>query len=150
MRHLLETYYTVVTKTTSTPLQSCGTTVNTRSSTLSKLDEDFDDEFEEQVDELDRYISEKPANRDMDVLSWWNAHQTQFPRLACMARDYLAISATSVPSERLFSAGGNMVQDNRSRLVPKTIRMVQCLRSWMGGPLKGSSVGGGLFSHLNI
>jgi hypothetical protein len=148
MRHLFENN-TIIATTASTPLQSYGTTTTTRSSTLSKLDDDFDDDFEEQVDELDRYISEKPANRDMDVLSWWNAHQTQFPRLASMARDYLAIPATSVPSERLFSAGKNMIQDNRSRLVPKTIRMVQCLRSWMEGPLKRPSGEGNLFSHFN-
>lgn len=148
MRHLFETHYTVVAKTVSTPLQSRRTTATTKSSTLSKLDEDFDEDSEEQIDELDRYISEKSANRDMDVLSWLKAHQTQFPGLACMARDYLAIPATSVPSERLFSAGETMIQDNRSRLVPKTIRMVQCLKSWMEGPLKGSSGGGGLFSHF--
>ena len=68
MRHLLENN-TVVATTASTPLKSYDTTITTRSSTLFKLDDDFDDDFEEQVDELDRYISEKPANRDMDVLS---------------------------------------------------------------------------------
>lgn len=54
-----------------------------------------------------------------------------------MARDYLAIPATSVPSERLFSAGGNMITEKRCRLAPKTVRAGQCLRSWMQGPLNG-------------
>ena len=54
-----------------------------------------------------------------------------------MARDYLAIPATSVASERAFSAGGNMITNKKSSLVSKTIRAAQCLQSWMQGPLKG-------------
>ncbi len=54
-----------------------------------------------------------------------------------MAQDYLAIPATSVASERTFSAGGNMITNKRSNLIPKTVRAVQCLRSWIQGPLKG-------------
>jgi hypothetical protein len=53
-----------------------------------------------------------------------------------MARDYLAIQASSVASERAFSSDGNMITDTRCRLVPKTIRVAQCLRSWMQEPLK--------------
>ena len=50
-----------------------------------------------------------------------------------MAHDYLAIPATFVASECTFSAGENMIT---SSLVPKTIRVAQCLRSWMQRPLK--------------
>ncbi|CAG8855748.1 45091_t:CDS:2, partial [Gigaspora margarita] len=56
---------------------------------------DFEDE-EEYIDELDHYILEKPANKEIEV------HQTQFSRLACMARDYLVIPATSVASKHAF------------------------------------------------
>ncbi|CAG8478695.1 2719_t:CDS:2 [Ambispora gerdemannii] len=94
----------------------------------------FDNE-EEDLDEIERYTSEKPANREINVLAWWKAHKTQFPHLARMAHDYLAISASSVASERAFSAGGSMITNKRSSLMPKTIR-VQCLRSWMQGPLR--------------
>jgi hypothetical protein len=54
-----------------------------------------------------------------------------------MARDYLVIPASSAASERAFSAGGNMITNKRSSLVPKTVRIAQCLRSWTQGPLKG-------------
>ena len=54
-----------------------------------------------------------------------------------MARDYLAIPASSAASERAFSAGGNMITNKRASLVPKTVRIAQCLRSWNQGPLKG-------------
>ncbi|CAG8491509.1 3797_t:CDS:2 [Ambispora gerdemannii] len=81
-------------------------------------------------------ISEKPANKEINVLAWWKAHQTQFPHLAHMARDYLAIPASSVASERAFSAGGNTITNKRSSLVPKTVRAAQCFRSWTQGPLR--------------
>ena len=53
-----------------------------------------------------------------------------------MARDYLAIPASSAASECAFSAGGNLITNKRSRLVPKSVRITQCLRSWAQGPLK--------------
>ena len=53
-----------------------------------------------------------------------------------MAHNYLAISATSVSSERLFSSSGNMVTDKRCKLAPKTLRASLCLKSWMQEPLK--------------
>ena len=46
-----------------------------------------------------------------------------------MARDYLAIQASSVASERAFSAGENIITGTRCHLALKTIRAVQCLRS---------------------
>ncbi|CAG8555608.1 10710_t:CDS:2 [Ambispora gerdemannii] len=94
------------------------------------LDADFD---KENLDEIELYISEKLANRKINVL----ACERQFPHLAHMARDYLVITASSVASERAFSAGGSMITNKRSSLMPKTIRAAQCLQSWMQGPLKG-------------
>ncbi|CAG8855542.1 33923_t:CDS:1, partial [Gigaspora margarita] len=38
--------------------------------TRSILDTDFKNE-EEYIDELDRYILEKPANKEIEVLAWW-------------------------------------------------------------------------------
>ena len=63
-------------------------------------------------------------------------HQIQFPCLTQMARDYLAIPAISVSSERLFSSGGNMLTDKRCKLALKTLRASLCLKSWIQGSLK--------------
>jgi len=52
-----------------------------------------------------------------------------------MARDYLAIPATSVPSEETFSLGKNLITDKRNRLAGKTIRICMCLKSWWSSKL---------------
>ena len=44
-----------------------------------------------------------------------------YPNLSKMARKYLGIVATSVPSERLFSATGNIVSAKRSSLDPTNV-----------------------------
>ena len=56
-------------------------------------------------DELKQYLDAPPAESETDVLQWWKAHAAVYPCLAAMARDYLAIPATSAPVERVFSAG---------------------------------------------
>ncbi|XP_051170278.1 uncharacterized protein LOC127287402 [Leptopilina boulardi] len=53
--------------------------------------------------EINMYLAEKRAEKDVDILEWWKMHEKSFKSLAKMARDYLAIQATSVQSERVFS-----------------------------------------------
>jgi ethanolamine utilization protein EutP (predicted NTPase) len=47
-----------------------------------------------------------------DGLEFWNENKYHFSFLSAMARDFLAVQASSVPSERAFSAGGNLVSEN--------------------------------------
>ncbi|KAJ8388164.1 hypothetical protein AAFF_G00136300 [Aldrovandia affinis] len=51
-------------------------------------------------------------------LEWWARNEKQFPRLAKLAKSYLAIPATSTPSERAFSLAGNTFTRQRSSLHP--------------------------------
>ena len=62
----------------------------------------------EYTDEYKVYISLPLADENTNSLEWWKAHQLKFPNLSRMARDYLAIPATSVPSEQSFSLGKNL------------------------------------------
>jgi hypothetical protein len=48
-----------------------------------------------------------------------------------MARDYLTIQATSVPSEEAFSIAGNTISKTRNRLSSETARACLCLKSWI-------------------
>ena len=63
-------------------------------------------------------------------LVWWKNNQTKFPILSKIARDYLAMQASSVPSDRGFSSSGLTVTDTRSRLHPMMVRNLMCLKSW--------------------
>lgn len=48
-----------------------------------------------------------------------------------MALDFLSVAAMSADVERLFSAAGRMVTDERSSLDAMTISVCQSLRSWV-------------------
>ena len=76
-----------------------------------------------EVDELDRYLS-TPVNPDVDALSWWADNRSLFPQTASVAARYLGIPATSVMSERQFSAAGRLVTKLRSRLEPDRVDTV--------------------------
>ena len=68
----------------------------------------------EQVDvELDRYMSDQTKGED---LAWWCLNEGKYPRLSRLARRYLAVPASSVPSERIFSLAGQIVNKKRSCL----------------------------------
>ena len=43
-----------------------------------------------------------------EVLAWWKVKSKKYPNLFKMARDYLAIPATSTSSERLFPSGNHI------------------------------------------
>lgn len=68
--------------------------------------------------ELRRYLADIPENatKNMDIVDWWSKHATLYPTLARIAQDVCAIPASSVPCERLFSAGAEIATDRRSRL----------------------------------
>ena len=47
--------------------------------------------------------------------------QRQFPTLSALARKYLCVCGTGVPSELIFSTCGYVVNNYRSRLHPKNV-----------------------------
>ena len=59
-----------------------------------------------QVGELSAYMALPVESMQTNVIEWWRRHQTVFPNLTRMARQYLATPATSAGVERLFSAAG--------------------------------------------
>ena len=63
-----------------------------------------------------------------DKINWYikRVSQTKFTILSKINRDYLAMQASSVLSERGFSSRGFRVTDMRSRLHPMTVRSVMC------------------------
>ena len=65
---------------------------------------------------VDKYL-QMPAlphsrnGRDTCPLEWWKMHAPQLPHLAKMARQFLALPASSAGCEKLFSAAGRMHDD---------------------------------------
>jgi hAT family C-terminal dimerisation region len=78
--------------------------------------------------ELDRYLGEPLIPRTSNMPTWWNENRDRFPVLASMARKYLGAPPSSVPSERLFSAAGGVITDQRSRLLPENAEMLIFLK----------------------
>ncbi|XP_077094167.1 E3 SUMO-protein ligase ZBED1-like [Siphateles boraxobius] len=75
-------------------------------------------------EEVDIYMRDNPPSLDINPLDWWKANERRFPKLATLARRYLCIPGTSVPSERVFSAAGLTVNRLRSRLTPNHVDML--------------------------
>lgn len=74
--------------------------------------------------ELTRYLQEDSIDSNADPLAWWRDNQGRFPLLSKVARKYMCICATSAPSERVFSAAGNIVTPLRSSLKPHKVNML--------------------------
>jgi hypothetical protein len=55
----------------STTISNSRSSQKIESTIQSMLDTDFDYDDEEMTNELDKYLSEKPANKEIDVLIWW-------------------------------------------------------------------------------
>jgi hypothetical protein len=55
-----------------------------------------------------------------------NAHR--YPVWASLARDYLAVMASSVSSERAFSSAGITISKRRNRLKGDIVEALQCLK----------------------
>lgn len=77
--------------------------------------------------EVNSYLQAPNADGETNPLEWWKTHCTAYPRLSLLAKRYLCIPATSSPSERAFSTGGNVL----AQLWPATEQKIQNNRFWM-------------------
>ena len=64
-------------------------------------------------DEYKAYDLVPQIKSSEDPLKWWKEHEQFFPRIASMAREYLAVPASSASVERFFSSVGLVKADNR-------------------------------------
>ena len=73
------------------------------------LGDDYFDESQEHRDEFSHFLQEPPLHPSKEPMEWWQQNEKRFPKLASLARKYLCTPATSVPSEKVFSAAGIIV-----------------------------------------
>jgi hypothetical protein len=73
--------------------------------------------------ELDIYLKDQLVSPDVsiDILEWWKTNSLKYPTISRMARDVLAIPASTVASESAFSTGSRVISDYRSRLSSETV-----------------------------
>ena len=100
--------------------QSFAQTAQRENETKSKAAGSKEDKFVAMTKQLDEYLGLPLQNRLANPLRWWKDHAERFPYLAKLARKYQATPASSVYSERLFSEYGNIFEEKRARLLPKT------------------------------
>lgn len=102
------------------------------STSACALDDLFSDTFITKVEpakpvidraneEILAYKSEPVVPLSDNPLLWWKERELRYPLLANVAKYYLCIPATSVPSERVFSKAGQVVNDRRASIKPKHV-----------------------------
>ncbi|KJA17427.1 hypothetical protein HYPSUDRAFT_1022496 [Hypholoma sublateritium FD-334 SS-4] len=64
----------------------------------------------------------------MTTIQWWGVNSSRFPVWSALARDYLAIMASSVSSERAFSSAGITISKRRNRLKGDIVEALQFLK----------------------
>ena len=84
------------------------------------------------VSDIDRYfdsplVSVANTNNENWLCNWWRAHKDEYPQMAAAARDYLAIPASEVSVERLFSAGRDLLGIRRHSMKADTMRMLMLM-----------------------
>ncbi|OWZ02710.1 hypothetical protein PHMEG_00025686 [Phytophthora megakarya] len=76
------------------------------------------------TEELRMYLADakRSATDRTSPFDWWRTRKTVYPNLSMLARKWLGVVATSVPSERAFSTSGNVVSVKRASLTPRMVR----------------------------
>lgn len=99
---------------------------------LAEWDQYMKSKRQQSSNELDQYLKEQltPRKEKVDMLHWWKTKSEIYPVLSKIARDVLAIPASTVPSESAFSTGGRVISDYRSSLAPTTVEALMCLQDW--------------------
>ena len=93
---------------------------------LGTCDEDEGTSTNDDKDETEfaQYISLPTPSHNSDPNQWWQQYASNFPILSSLAKRYLGTPSTSVPSERIFSAAGNIVNCKWSCLLPSNVNIL--------------------------
>lgn len=79
-------------------------------------------------EELTEYFKEKHVAADQDPLEWWSVNRKKYPNFQKLISKYMSVPATSTPSERIFSTGGNTANKLRSSLTGKHVEALVFLK----------------------
>jgi len=65
----------------------------------------------------------------VDPLEWWRTYASKYPHLSLMARDFLAVPATSIPSEQMFSIAGQILTKRRGSFSESMMNTLMCSKN---------------------
>ena len=91
------------------------------------------------MNELDKYMA-VPSLRlsgQFDILAWWKNQTDEYPVLSKIAHDLLVVQVSTIASESAFSAGGRVVDPFCSRLDPKMVEDLVCMKDWVAAGRRG-------------
>ena len=72
--------------------------------------------------EVTSYLSDPCLPEDTDPLRFWEQNQVSMPTLSKLTLNYLVVTATSAPVERVFSVAGRIFRPDRCQLSDKTFQ----------------------------
>jgi hypothetical protein len=77
--------------------------------------------------ELEQYLRVSKIKSDADPLDWWRKNEDLFPTIARIARQILALQASSANVERVFSHAETIINDARTRLSANNVHKLMFL-----------------------
>jgi hypothetical protein len=94
-----------------------------------------DSDSDDDRDDLQQYLStgrrKTPAGEVyFNPIEWWIEKKADWPILAQLALDLLAIPAMAAEDERVFSSTGKLITADRNQLDENSIEAGECLRHW--------------------
>ena len=78
--------------------------------------------------EVQSYFEEDIIPYHEDPLLYWKKNEKRLPTMAKLAKEFLGLTATSAPVERVFSIAGNFYTAKRNLLGPNTFRGLMFLK----------------------
>ena len=86
----------------------------------SEIIEDSGTSSSNSADKFEQFLSGPLVDyKAGSPFKWWHENKARFPILAQVARRFLSRTATSMPSERLFSQAGILYEGHRNRILPE-------------------------------
>ena len=94
---------------------------------------DDDSDSDDDRDDLQQYLAtgrrKTPAGEVyFNPIDWWIKKKADWPILAQLALDLLAIPVITAENERVFSSTGKLITADRNQLNKDSIEAVECLR----------------------
>ncbi|XP_058877776.1 E3 SUMO-protein ligase ZBED1-like [Acipenser ruthenus] len=74
--------------------------------------------------EIGSFQTSEASSLCQEPLNWWKVHRSQYPLLARAARKFLAVPATAVPADWVFTDKGGGVYRKRAGLSPEDVDLM--------------------------